>query len=136
MGARFRRIQKRCSTAPRSAHWEGRRLIAPLIPSGTSTAGYLHCRGSARRADDDPQEGIWLDKPDVLRVETTITDPGVRDRGGTSSSWPTRRTLRLWEIRRNACEENNRPSADEGGANIDLEPSTTPTIPFGLPPEE
>jgi hypothetical protein len=64
-------------------------------------------------------ERIWLDKPDVLRIETTITDPDV-----LTAPYVTQLAFRReadWEIREYVCEENNRlTSGSEGGSNIDL----------------
>ena len=64
-------------------------------------------------------ERIWLDKPGVLRIETTITDPDV-----LTAPYVQQLAFRKeadWEIREYVCEENNRlTSGTEGGSNIDL----------------
>ena len=64
-------------------------------------------------------ERIWLDKPGVLRIETTITDPDV-----LTAPYVTQLAFRKeadWQIREYVCEENNRlTSGEEGGSNIDL----------------
>ncbi len=79
-------------------------------------------------------ERIWLQAPDVLRVETTITDPEV-----LTEPFVQQLAFRKqpdWDIREYVCEENNRLTADEGGANIDLDLEFDPDDPFGPPPEE
>ena len=64
-------------------------------------------------------ERIWLEGPDTLRIETTITDPEVL-------AEPLVQQLAFkrepdWDIREYVCAENNRLVDDpDGGANIDL----------------
>ena len=41
-----------------------------------------------------------------------------------------------WTIREYVCEENNRLTAGEGGANIELDLEYDPDDPFGPPPGE
>jgi hypothetical protein len=63
-------------------------------------------------------ERIWLERPDVLRFETTITDPEV-----LAAPYVQQLAFRKepeWEIREYVCEENNRLTSGGGGANIDL----------------
>ncbi len=79
-------------------------------------------------------ERIWLERPDVLRFETTITDPGVLAEPLVSQM--AYRKEPEWTIREYVCEENNRLTADEGGANIDLDLEYDPDDPFGPPPED
>jgi hypothetical protein len=80
-------------------------------------------------------ERIWLEKPDVMRIETTITDPD-------NLTEPFVQQLAFkkepsWEIREYVCEENNRlTSESEGGANIDLGLDAPADDPFGQPPAE
>lgn len=79
-------------------------------------------------------ERIWLDKPDVLRFETTITDPDV-----LTEPYVQQFAFRKepgWEIREYVCEENNRLTSGEGGANIDLGLDEEVEDPFGPLPEE
>jgi hypothetical protein len=79
-------------------------------------------------------ERIWLEKPGVLRIETTITDPGV-----LAEPLVTPMAYRHepeWTIREYVCEENNRLTAGEGGANIELDLEHDPDDPFGPPPDE
>lgn len=79
-------------------------------------------------------EKIWLDKPGVLRIETTITDPDV-----LTAPYVQQLAFRKeagWEIREYVCEENNRlTSGTEGGSNIDLGLDEEED-PFGEPPAE
>ena len=77
-------------------------------------------------------EHFWLAEPDLMMVETTITDPGVL-------AEPLVQLLAFrreadWDIREYVCEENNRLTSEEGGANIDL--GFDEEDPFGAPPEE
>ena len=79
------------------------------------------------------KERIWLDRPDVLMIETTITDPDV-----LTEPYVQRMAYRRqpdWEIREYVCEENNRLTAGEDGANIDLGLDDEED-PFGPPPGE
>lgn len=75
-------------------------------------------------------ERIWLDKPGVLRITTTITDPDV-----LTAPYVQQLAFKKeadWEIREYVCEENNRlTSGDEGGSNIDL--GLDEEDPFGAP---
>ena len=79
-------------------------------------------------------ERIWLERPGVLRTETTITDPGVLAEPLVSQM--AFRKEPEWTIREYVCEENNRLTADDGGANIDLDLEFDPDDPFGPPPDE
>ena len=79
-------------------------------------------------------EKIWLERPGVLRTETTITDPGVLAEPLVSQM--AFRQEADWTIREYVCEENNRLTAGEGGANIELDLEYDPDDPFGPPPEE
>ena len=63
-------------------------------------------------------EKIWLESPDVLRIETTITDSDVLTAPYVQQLAFRKKTD--WEIREYVCEENNRLTTGEGGANIDL----------------
>jgi len=79
-------------------------------------------------------ERIWLDKPGVLRIETTITDPDV-----LTAPYVQQLAYRReadWQIREYVCEENNRlTSGDAGGSNIDLGLDEDGADPFAGPPE-
>jgi len=63
-------------------------------------------------------ERIWLEKPDVMRIETTITDPEVLAEPFVQQLAYQKKPD--WQIREYVCEENNRLRPDESGANIDL----------------
>ena len=63
-------------------------------------------------------ERIWLQGPDVLRIETTITDPQVLAEPLVQQLAFKREPA--WDIREYVCAENNRLVDDAGGANIDL----------------
>jgi hypothetical protein len=97
-------------------HWEGDTLIVDTVgfaPNSSEIgAGIPH--GEHMKI----HERIWLEKPDVMRIETTITDPDVLTE-------PYIQQLAYkkepdWQIREYVCEENNRLRPDENGANIDL----------------
>ena len=79
-------------------------------------------------------EKIWLEGPGVLRIETTITDPGVLAEPMVSQL--AYRKEPEWNLREYVCEENNRLTAGEGGANIELDLEHDPDDPFGPPPGE
>lgn len=91
--------------------------IAPGIPHGPSMK---------------IEERIWLDGPGVLRIETTITDPGVLTAPHVQQM--AYRKQPGWEIREYVCEENNRLIEGEGGATIDL--GLDEEDPFGPPAGE
>lgn len=111
--------------------WDGDTLLVETVgfsPLTSIAAGIAHS-GQMRI-----HERIWLEQPDVLRIETTITDPEVL-------AEPLVQQLAFrkqpdWDIREYVCQENNRLTADEGGANIDLDLEFDPDDPFGPPPEE
>ena len=113
-------------------HWEGDTLVADTVgfsPLVTYIAGVPH--------GDDMKihERIWLDNPDFMRVEMTITDPGVLAEPYVMQFAYKKQPT--WEIREYVCEENNRlTSGDEGGSNIDLGLDAEPDDPFGPPPED
>jgi len=64
-------------------------------------------------------ERFHLTAPDVMAVETTVTDPDA-----LTAPWTSSRTLirhRDWTISEYICEENNRNSVDPNGkAGIDV----------------
>ena len=111
--------------------WDGDTLVVDTVgfsPLVNYIAGVPHGEKMHIR------ERIWLERPDVLRVETTITDPGVLTEPYVQQLAYKKEPT--WEIREYVCEENNRLSADEGGANIDIELEYDPEDPFGPPPDE
>lgn len=95
--------------------------IAPGVPHGEQTL---------------MQERIWMEAPDVLRIETTITDPDV-----LAEPFVQQLAFRKqpdWEIREYVCAENNRLVEGEGGANLDLglDGEEDGEDPFGPLPDE
>lgn len=111
--------------------WEGDTLLVDTVgfsPLTEIAAGIPH--GENMRI----HERIWLESPDVLRIETTITDPDVLAEPFVQVMAYRRQSD--WEIREYVCQENNRLTADEGGANVDLDLEYDPNDPFGPPPED
>src|SRR5690554_4104465 len=95
--------------------WEGDTLHVDTVgfsPATTIAAGIPHSDKMHIK------ERMWLDGPDVLRIETTITDPEVLTEPFVQQM--AYRKEPTWEIREYVCEENNRLMTDESGANIDL----------------
>ena len=98
-------------------HWDGDTLLVETTGfsefAGDIGAGIPH--GPNMKIN----ERIWLDKPGVLRITTTITDPDV-----LTAPYVQQLAFKKeadWEIREYVCEENNRlTSGSEGGSNIDL----------------
>ncbi|MEO0061939.1 MAG: hypothetical protein RLZZ08_499 [Pseudomonadota bacterium] len=111
-------------------HWDGDALevdtvgFSPVIEIGPgighSPAMKIH-------------ERIWLEKPDLMRITTTITDPEVLTEPYVQQLAFKRE--KTWEIREYVCEENNRLTSGEGGANIDLDLEGSADDPFGPPVE-
>lgn len=113
-------------------HWEGDTLVVDTVgfsPLVTYIAGVPH--GDNMKI----HERIWLEKPDAMRIEMTITDPGVLAQPYVLQIAYKKEPT--WEIREYVCEENNRlTSGDEGGSNIDLGLDASADDPFGPPPED
>lgn len=111
--------------------WDGDTLLVETVgfnPLIEYVAGVKH--GENMKIS----ERIWLERPGVLRVETTITDPGVLAEPLVNQL--TYRKEPEWTLREYVCEENNRLTAGEGGANIELDLEYDPDDPFGPPPGE
>jgi hypothetical protein len=111
--------------------WDGDTLVVETVgfnPLVEYVAGVTH--GPNMKI----VERIWLERPGVLRTETTITDPGVLAEPLVSAM--AFRHEPEWTIREYVCEENNRLTAGEGGANIELDLEYDPDDPFGPPPGE
>jgi hypothetical protein len=109
--------------------WDGDALMVETVgfsPLTVISAGIPHS-GNMRI-----KERIWLEAPDVLRLETTITDPDVLTEPLVQQL--AYRKQPDWEIREYVCEENNRLVSAEGGANVDLG-FDDEDDPFGAPPE-
>ena len=95
--------------------WDGDTLIVETIgfsPLTNLTMGLPHTEKSRI------VERIWLQGPDTLRIETTITNPDLLAAPLVSQAAFRRRPE--WDIREYVCAENNRLTDEEGGANIDL----------------
>ena len=111
-------------------HWEGDTLVVDTVgfsPQTNIVPGLPHRDGTVIR------ERIWLESPDRMLIETTITNPALFTEPYVSTQ-PYNREAD-WEIREYVCAENNRLVSDEGGANVDL--GLDEEDPFGaLPPEE
>ena len=111
--------------------WDGDTLLVDTVgfsPVTEISPGIPH--GENMRI----HERIWLESPTSLRIETTITDPDVLAEPFVQQA--TYRKEPTWNIREYVCEENNRLTDAEGGANIDLDLEYDPEDPFGPPPEE
>jgi len=95
--------------------WEGDTLIVETIgfsPETEIAPGIPHGQNMKIH------ERIWLEKPDVMRIETTMTDPDVLTAPFVQQFAYKKEPD--WQIREYVCEENNRLRPDENGANIDL----------------
>jgi hypothetical protein len=96
-------------------HWEGDTLIV-------DTAGFSplvqYVPGVDHGDNMKIHERIWAESPNVIRIETTITDPGVlAEPLVTTAGFHKEPT---WVMREYICEENNRLKEGDNGANIDL----------------
>jgi hypothetical protein len=112
------------------ARWEGDTLLVDTV--GFSPVTEI-APGIPHSDKMTIQERIWLDAPDILRVETTITDSDVL-------AEPLVQQLAFrkqgdWEIREYVCQENNRLVSEDGGANVDLGLEDEGD-PFGPPPAD
>jgi hypothetical protein len=107
-------------------HWEGDTLIVDTV--GLSPLTNL-TMGIPNTPTTRIRERIWLQAPDVLRIETTVTDPEVLAAPYVTQAAYRRRTE--WDIREYVCAENNRLTDEEGGANIDLGLGEDEEDPFG-----
>jgi len=111
--------------------WDGDTLLVETVgfnPLVEYIGGVSH--GEAMKIS----ERFWLEQAGVLRVETTITDPGVLAEPLVSTLGYRKEPE--WTLREYVCEENNRLTAGEGGANIELDLEHDPDDPFGPPPGE
>jgi len=102
-------------------HWEGDTLVVDTVglnPNTSIVAG-LHPTENTRI-----NERFHLDKPDLLVLTTTITDPALFTKPFVQVTPYVRK--RDWQIREYVCQENNRDAADPFGRpsmNIDEEPA-------------
>lgn len=91
-------------------HWEGDTLVVDTIglnPQTTLMEG-LHPTENTRI-----KERFHLTEPDLMTVDTEITDPALFV--GTYNLKTNYIRKRDWQIREYVCEENNRDAADEQG---------------------
>ncbi len=91
-------------------HWEGDTLVVDTIglnPTTSLMAG-LHPTENTKI-----KETYRLAKPDLLMVETTITDPALFTAPYVMQQAYSRKPG--WEIREYVCQENNKDAADEFG---------------------
>jgi len=113
-------------------HWEGDTLVV-------DTAGFSPLTIIAPGVEHSDKmiihERFWLERPDRLIAEITITDPEVLD-GPFVIRQPYDRKDE-WEIREYVCQENNRDASDaQGRASIDLGLDGDGGDPFGPLEEE
>lgn len=90
--------------------WEGDTLVVETIglnPTTTIVPG-IHPTEQTRI-----HETFRLEKPDVMLVTTTITDPALFTQPYVQKQAYARH--RDWQIREYVCQENNRDAADEFG---------------------
>jgi hypothetical protein len=97
-------------------HWEGDALIVDTV-GFAPTAAEIGA-GIPHGENMKIHEKFWLERPGVMRVETTITDPDVLTEPYVQQLAYKKEPD--WQIREYVCEENNRLRPDESGANIDL----------------
>lgn len=94
--------------------WEGDTLVVDTVgfnPTVEISRGIPHGNMHIR-------ERMWLETPERLLVETTITDPDVLAEPLVQTFGYQRK--RDWEMREYVCAENNRLTSGENGVNIDL----------------
>jgi hypothetical protein len=91
-------------------HWEGDTLVVDTIGVNVrnSIQAGLHPSEQMRI-----RERFRMEKPDLMIVETTITDPTILTQPYVSRQAFVRKAD--WEIREYVCQENNRDGADEFG---------------------
>lgn len=91
-------------------HWQGDTLVVDTIGLNehTSIVAGLHPTENTR-----VQERFHLIQPDLMQVQTTITDPALFTMPFVLMQNYIRK--RDWQIREYVCEENNRDAADPFG---------------------
>ena len=108
-------------------HWEGDTLVVETI--GLNAQNVL-LEGIHATDQTRIRERMRITAPDVLTVETEITDPTIFVGSYQLKTNYMRR--RDWQIREYVCEENNRDGADEQGRpSMDI---SKPTDSFGPTP--
>tara|TARA_A100001391_G_scaffold7621_8_gene5035 strand:- start:52596 stop:53366 length:771 start_codon:yes stop_codon:yes gene_type:complete len=91
-------------------HWEGETLVVDTI--GFSPLISL-LSGLHPTPQTTMHERIYLENPEKLVIDTTITDPAL-----FTEPFTTTVSYRLepdWDLREYICQENNRDAADEDG---------------------
>ena len=107
-----------------TGRWEGDTLIVETI--GLNTANTL-VPGIHATENTRINETFHLEKPDMMLVTTTITDPALFSTPFKQVTPYVRK--RDWQIREYVCQENNKDAADPFGRpsmNIDDEPAAKP----------
>jgi hypothetical protein len=98
-------------------HWEGDTLVVDTIGFTTDTP--LGSYGTQHSDKMHIVERFRLAQPDLLEVQTTITDPEA-----LAKPWTTTRQYgrhRDWTLAEYVCQQNNRNfTTEEGKAGIDL----------------
>jgi len=90
--------------------WEGNTLVVEttgLNPQNVLVPG-IHATERTRI-----QERIWLEQPDKMLIETTISDPSLFTKPFVTRSGLARE--HGWEMREYVCAENNKDAADPFG---------------------
>jgi hypothetical protein len=99
-------------------HWEGDTLVVDTVGFTTDTG--LLIFGMKHSDKMRIVERIRLAQPDVLEIQTTITDPEALTKPYTTTRAYGRH--RDWTLAEYQCQENNRNFVtDDGKAGIDLE---------------
>lgn len=100
-------------------HWDGDTLVVETV--GISTETPLGRNYGARHSDEMRMvERMRLAEPDLLEIETAITDPLA-----LTAPWTSMRVYarhRDWTLTEYICQQNNRNfTTDDGKAGIDLQ---------------
>jgi hypothetical protein len=93
-----------------TGRWEGDTLVVESIGFSPTT---MMSRNTPHGDKMKTVERIRLTAPDLMTIETTVTDPDA-----LSAPWTSTRTLarhREWTTREYICEENNRNYVDAQG---------------------
>jgi hypothetical protein len=100
-------------------HWEGETLVVDTVGLTTDTG--LGNFGTRHSDKMHIVERMHLTAPDVLTIETTITDPEALTKAWTSSRVYGRH--RDWTLAEYQCQQNNRNFVTEDGkAGVNLKP--------------
>ncbi|MDB5690462.1 MAG: hypothetical protein JWL91_2338 [Sphingomonas bacterium] len=91
-------------------HWEGDTLVVDTIGLNPKTS---IVPGVHPTENTKIRETIRLEKPDLMVITTTITDPALFSSPFVQVTPYARH--RDWQIREYVCQENNRDAADEFG---------------------